>query len=156
METNNGWNLETCDVFWFLTIMPLFWAYNTTEGLRSVVLHCVLKITKTYYLTPKSFSVIFNECVSKQSITEQRLCLQNFTVAPPCSLAATMTSAEGSIKFHYYIPAPLQFIFWMNTFEGSKWSEVGPYSFFSCLMNTFKHGLALSRFYKILAGPVHV
>ena len=27
----------------------------------------------------------------------------------PCSLAAIMTAAEGSITFHYTIPAPLQF-----------------------------------------------
>ena len=41
-----------------------------------------------------------------------------------------MTSAEGSKKFHYNILAPLHSTCWMNTFEGSKWSEVGPYSFF--------------------------
>ena len=46
-------------------------------------------------------------------------------IFPPCSLAGTMTSAEGSKKFHYNIPAPLHSTCWMNTFEGSKWSEVG-------------------------------
>ena len=66
----------------------------------------------------------------------------------PCSLAAIMTSAEGSKKFHYNIPAPLHSTCWINTFEDSKWSEVGSYSFFIFLMYTFKHGLALSRFFK--------
>ena len=78
------------------------------------------------------------------------------SMVPPCSLAVTMTSAEGSKKFHYNIPAPLHSTCWFNTFEGSKWSEVGSYSFFIFLMYTFKRGLAHSRFYKFLDGQVHV
>ena len=74
----------------------------------------------------------------------------------PCSLAANMTSAEGSKKFHYNIPAPLHSTCWINTFEGSKWNGLGSYIFFIFLMYTGKSGLALPRFYKILAGPIHV
>ena len=62
-----------------------------------------------------------------------KLIKPSLTSLPPCSLAATMTSAEGSKKFHYNIPAPLHSTCWMNTFE----AEVGPYSFFIFLMYTF-------------------
>ena len=63
----------------------------------------------------------------------------------PCLLAATMTSAEGSKN-----------TCWMNTFNGSKWSEVGPIQLFHFLDVHGVCGLARPRFYKILTGPVHV
>ena len=134
-------------LYWSCTVTLLYWSCTV----YSTILELYCELCTVYSTILELYCV---QCTLLYWNCNVH-CVLYYTGAPS-SLAATLTSAEGSKKFHYNILAPLHFTCWMNTFEGSKNSEVGSYIFFSLSMYTFKCGLANPRFYKILAGPVHM